>query len=96
MWTNKVSIKVLVFFTKSSILTRHHQLLTLKWRITGGFPGNLWEQFKDASGNGPRKPLGTGCVLLTSDPKKMKEVKKFLKSKSVICLAFIILLVDYF
>ena len=35
-------------------------------------------------------------VLLTSDPEKMKEVKKFLKSKSVICLAFIILLVDYF
>ena len=35
-------------------------------------------------------------VLLTSDPEKMKEVEKFLKSKSIICLAFIILLVDYF
>ena len=35
-------------------------------------------------------------VLLTSDPEKMKEVKKFLKSKSVLCLAFIIFLVDYF
>ena len=35
-------------------------------------------------------------VLLTSDTEKMKEVKKFLKSKSVICLAFIIIIVDYF
>ena len=35
-------------------------------------------------------------VLLSSDPEKMEEVKKFLKSKSVICLAFIILLLEYF
>ena len=35
-------------------------------------------------------------VLLTSDMEKMKEVKKFLQSKSVISLVFIILFVDYF
>lgn len=92
LWTNKVSIKVLVFFTKSSILTRHHQLLTMKWRITGGFPGSLWEQFQEASGNW----VCSVDLWDLWDPEKMKEVKKFLKSKSVICLAFIILLVDYF
>ena len=35
-------------------------------------------------------------VLLTSDTEKMKEVKKFLQSKSVIGLAFIIIIADYF
>ena len=35
-------------------------------------------------------------VLQTSDTEKMKEVKKFLKSKSVIGLAFIIIIADYF
>ena len=33
-------------------------------------------------------------VLLTSDTEKMKEVKKFLQSKSVICLAFVIIIAD--
>ena len=30
-----------------------------KLRITGGFPGSLWELFQQASGNCPGKPLGT-------------------------------------